>query len=224
MAVRLQLSCGLRGSCKSARQGLDFPASEPDAIGTPRPCLPPDIVRLIDAIMRAAERAERAEMLRAMSGDDLGLTLRDAADVGGLLDARCLLAAGADAGSVNGWALYNACLGDHIQVADVLLDSVGTLTREHRNIALIRAAYRGHTACCALMLDCGADINSRPYGADALWYAAWHGHPGTVAVLLDRGADALSEEAMEYAVDCHHHAVVALLLARRRGRARGAAH
>jgi hypothetical protein len=49
MANDLQLSCGLRGSCKSARQGLGFPASEPDAPGTPRPYLPPDIVRLIDA-------------------------------------------------------------------------------------------------------------------------------------------------------------------------------
>jgi ankyrin repeat protein len=174
-------------------------------------------VRLIDAIMRAAERAERAEMLRAMSGGDLGLTLRDAADAGGLLDARSLLPAGADAGSVNGWALYNACLGDHIQVADVLLDSVGTLTREHRNIALIRAAYRGHTACCALMLDRGADINSRPYGVDALCSAAQHGHLETVALLLDRGADAGSAQALQLATEHGQDAVVALLLARRGG-------
>jgi hypothetical protein len=68
-----QLSCGLRGSCKSSRQGLGFPASEADALGTPRPYLPPDIVRLIDAMLRAAERAE---MLRAMNGGNLGVTLR----------------------------------------------------------------------------------------------------------------------------------------------------
>ena len=72
MAARLQLSCGLRGSCKSARQGLGFPASDADAKGTPRPYLPPDIVRLIDAIMRAAERAE---MLRTMHGGNFGRTL-----------------------------------------------------------------------------------------------------------------------------------------------------
>jgi len=105
MANRLQLSCGLRGCCKSARQGLGFPASKPDAIGTPRPYLPPDILRLIDAIMRAAERAE---ILRAMNGGDLGMTLRDASRAGGLLDVRFLLAAGAKRGHCTGHVLMQS--------------------------------------------------------------------------------------------------------------------
>jgi len=214
MADQPQLSCGLRGSCKSARQGLGFPASEPDAIGTPRPYLPPDIVRLIDAMLRAAERAE---MLLAMNGGNLGSTLWDAAREGGLLDVRFLLAAGVDAGSVNGWALHGACLGGHLAVAEALLDAGGTLTPEHRNLALIRAAYRGHTACCALMLDRGADINSRPYGVDALCSAAQHGHRETVALLLDRGADAGSAQALQLATEHGQDAVVALLLALRGG-------
>jgi len=212
MADARQLSCGLRGSCKSARQGLGFPASEPDAIGTPRPYLPPDILRLIDAIMRTSERAE---MLRAMNGGDLDRTLWDAADAGGLLDARFLLAAGADAGARHGWALYSACFGGHLQVAEALLDAGGTLNAEHRNVALIRAAYRGHTACCELMLDRGADIHHRGPMRDALCCAAQHGHLETVAFLLDRGADAWSQRALEFATNNRYHAVIALLLARR---------
>jgi len=169
MADARQLSCGLRGSCKSARQGLGIPASEPDAIGTPRPYLPPDIVRFIDAIMRTAERAE---MLRAMTGGDLGMTLLDAARAGGLLDVRFLLAAGADAGAVNGWALYAACMCGHLAVAEALLNAGGTLTPLHCNEALLRAAYHGRTACCELMLDHGADIHhSRDYGVDTLCQA-----------------------------------------------------
>jgi len=181
MAVRLQLSCGLRGSCKSARQGLDFPASEPDAIGTPRPCLPPDIVRLIDAIMRAAERAE---MLRAMNGGDLGRTLRDAANAGGLLDVRFLLAAGVDAGAVYDRALYAACNGGHLQVAEALLNAGGTLTPLQHNVALRCAARDGRTACCELLLDRGADIHSRfIHGAARSLNAAT---PSGERTLLDR--------------------------------------
>jgi len=216
MADARQLSCGLRGSCKSARQGLGFPASEVSGRTRrkPRPFLPPEIVRLIDAIMRAAERAE---MLRAMNGGDLGKTMWDAALAGGLLDARFLLLSGADAGARHGWALYAACNGGHLQVTEALLDAGGTLTPRHRNHALHFAALYGRTACCALMLDRGADINSRPYGIDALCSAAQHGHRETVALLLVRGADAWSEDALQRATDGHHHEVVALLLARRGG-------
>jgi len=173
MADARQLSCGLRGSCKSSRRGLGFPASEPDAIGTPRPYLPPELVRLIDEPLRAAERAE---MLLAMNGGDLGMTLCDAARAGGLLDVRFLLAAGADAGAVYGDALYHACIGGHPLVAEALLDAGGTLTPHHRNVALLHAASRGHTACCKLLLDRGADIHYRDREGDALCWAARYSH------------------------------------------------
>jgi len=206
------LGSGLAGSCKSARQGLGFPASEAGAPGTPRPYLPPDILRLIDALARAKERAER---LLAMNGGDLGMTLRDAARAGGVLDVRFLLAAGADAGAQDGWTLYYACRSGHLQLAEALLDAVGTLTQHHRSGALFGAAMWGQTACCQLMLERGADIH---YGEDvALCAAAGQGHLETVAFLLDQGADAWSERALQIATDAHHDAVVALLLARRGG-------
>jgi len=211
---RPPLSCGLRGSCKSARQGLGFPASEPDAIGTPRPYLPPDIVRLIDKCLRAVERAE---MLSAMRGGDLGRTLEDAARAGGLLNVRFLLATGADAGAENGHALCWAVISGHLAVAEALLDAGGTLTPVHRNIALRCAASNGRTTCCELLLDRGAYIhNHGTMGYDALSCAARNGNHETVAFLLDRGADALSA-AMQLAAAGHHEAVVALLRARREG-------
>jgi len=190
------------------------PASEPDALGTPRPYLPPDIVRLIDEPLRAAERAE---ILRAMNGGDLGMTLCDAALARGLRDVLFLLAAGADAGTEDGWALYNACVGGHLLVAEALLDAGGTLTPRHRNDVLLGAAYIGRTVFCELLLDRGADIHFRPDGDDALSEAALQGHLETVAFLLDRGADAWSARAMQNATDHHHDAVIALLLAWRGG-------
>jgi len=91
------LSSGLAGSCKSAWQGLGFPASEPGAEGTPRPYLPPDILRLIDAFARVWAR--EAWLRRGHQGGNLDLTMRLAASAGGLKDVRFLLAAGADAGA-----------------------------------------------------------------------------------------------------------------------------
>jgi len=182
----------------------------------PRPYLPPDIVRLIDGPLRAAERAE---ILRAMNGRDINRTLCDAALAGGMLDVRFLLAAGADAGAGYGNALFLACFGGHLLVAEALLDASGTLPPGDRNVALLNAAHGGSTACCELMLDRGADVHFRLYGIDALSEAAYNGHLDTVAFLLDHGADARSAQSMQAATDRGHAAVVALLLARRGGAA-----
>jgi len=93
----LMLSCGLRGSCKSARYGLGFPAG---ATGrrTPRPFLPPDLVRVIDTMLR---RMEREEILLSMHEGNVDRTLIDAARANGLLDVRFLLSRGADAAYVH---------------------------------------------------------------------------------------------------------------------------
>ena len=152
-----------------------------------------------------------------MNGGNLGRTLRNAARAGGLRDTRFLLAAGADAGAFYGNALYSACKGGHLQVAEALLDAGGTLTVWHRNEALSHAASRGRTACCELLLDRGADIHHGGGFGETLCWAASHGHLETVAFLLNRGADAWSEPAMRCATEEHHDAVVALLLARRGG-------
>jgi len=211
MAEARQLSCGMSGSCKSAKLGLGFPASEASG-RTPRPYLPPELVRLIDAFVRAMEREA---ILRAMNAGNLCRTLRDAAGAGGLLDVRFLLAAGVDAGADDGEVLYFACRGGHLQVAEALLDAGGALTPLHRTDALWNSAMYGYTACCELLLDRGADIHHD--GEDVLRVAAFYGHLETVTFLLDRGADAWSEKALMWANTRHYDAIVALLLARRGG-------
>ena len=79
MEYRRPLRSGLAGCCKTARLGGGMPASEGrsrSGVITPRPWLPPDILRLIDAMARRLECEER---LREMNGGVLGQTLLDAA-------------------------------------------------------------------------------------------------------------------------------------------------
>jgi len=179
-------------------------------IGTPRPFLPPDVVRHIDSIARAIERTER---LCSMNEGNLGVTLLHAAGSGGLQDVRFLLAAGADAGAERGYALYNACFGGHLQVAEALINAGGTLTPELHNIGLLPAAAGGSVACCQLLLERGADVR---FGNDsAVAQAARYGRLETVAFLLDHGADAWSADALRLATEHKYEAVVALLMARR---------
>ena len=187
------LSCGLRGTCKSALQGMCFPASEADAEGTPRPELPADIVRLIDATLRSGEREER---LRAMHRGDLWETLHKAAGAGGLHDVRFLIAAGAYDGATDGLVVAAACRHGHRQVAEVLLDASRSFRPLDLEAALFDAAYGGHTACCKMVLERGADIHVS-YDAP-LRFASSRGHLETVSFLLSRGANvkALSEQAM----------------------------
>ena len=90
-------------------------------------------------------------------------------------------------------------LDGHLAVAEALLESGAAFSQVCLNSALWHAAYHGHTACCELLLDHGADVH---YNQDhSLCYAARHGHLQTAALLLDRGANAWSERAMQYATD-----------------------
>ena len=168
-------------------------------------------MRIIDAIARKMEREER---LLAMYGGALNETLAEAAGLaGGVQDVRFLLASGADATARHGWALRYACINGHLAVAEALLESGAAFTQDCLNLSLWQAAGGGHTACCVLMLDHGADVH---YLEDLpLRWAAQNGRLQTVALLLDRGADAWSERAMHRATVNHRDAVVALLLERR---------
>ena len=209
MAARIVLSGGFAGCCKEARTGCGLPSFAGSASSPPRPGLPPDIVRLIDALVR---RLEREETLRAMNGGVLGATLVEAARAGGLRDVCFLLTAGADIEHVHegrtalAWAAWRG----HLAVVTVLLD-VGAGRRDE---ALLWAAYSGRTPVVALLLDRGADIH---YQWDSsLQIAAMSGHLEPVALLLDRGADVNTDNglALRRARERGHEAVVALLLAR----------
>jgi len=209
--VRYIVFTGLGGCCKSARDGLGLPASEVD--GVLRPWLMNDCVRVIDAFVRPT-REEKERVMLSMHGDDRNQMLFAAAALGCLRDTRFLLAAGADKHADGGRVLVQACWKGNLQVVEAIFEHRGAFSRYQINEALVSAADRGRTACCAFLLDHGASIH---YGDDApLYHAAWNGQAQTVTLLLSRGADAWSEQAMELASTRHQDAIVALLLAWRR--------
>ena len=210
MDERRPLSSGLAGCCKSARLGGGLPESQSDSGGlTPRPWLPPDMLRLVDVLARRLEREER---LRAMYGGELCRTLISAARAGGLRDVRFLLAAGADANFRNGTPLNVAAGGGHVAVMAALLSAGACGVDE----ALICAATYNQVPAAALLLARGANIH---HGDNlALRWAAGNGHFDMVAFLLDNGADLDAEngDALRRAQQNSHAAVVALLLERAR--------
>ena len=217
---------GFSSACKQAREGGGLPgycgrASRGRAL---RPFLPPDIIRLIDALVR---RLEHEDTLLHMNGGVLGTTLCEAARAGGILDVRFLLARGADLEArtvlldeyevgFNWTALNWAAESGRLAVCRHLLDRGAA----EKDAALVNAASNGHAPVVALLLDRGADIHTReeaPLGS-----AAQEGHAETVALLLDRGADIhVDNDAPLYvAAQNGHTETVRLLLDR--GAERGA--
>ena len=184
---------GFSSACKQAREGGGLPGYEGRASRgrALRPFLPPDIIRLIDALVRRLEHEDR---LLAMNGGNLGATLCEAAHAGGLRDVRLLLARGADVEAATVFVasdgrhldwnslLWSADAG-HVAVASVLLDAGAG----ESNPALQNASFNGHTPVVALLLDRGADVSFD--NDESLIVAAQNGHLATVALLLDRGAD-----------------------------------
>ena len=219
---------GFSKVCKQAREGGGLPGSAqelrcvtPDGCLTffpRRPFLPPDIVRLIDALVR---RLEHEDTLLSMNGGDLGATLCEAANEGSVRDVRFLLARGANGehmttftdenGTRLAWtALSWAAHGGHVAVCMALLDA-GAGESE---VALNIACHVGHTPVVALLLDHGADVHHK--NDTPLINAAQDGHLTTVTLLLDRGADVHAQEgrSLRLAAQAGHLETVRLLLDR----------
>ena len=126
---------GFSKACKQAREGGGLPGSQlvmrevladGCVVFVPRRrWLPPDIIRLIDALVR---RLEHEDTLLSMNGGDLGTTLCEAAAAGGILDVRFLLARGAD-----------------VEATTVYVNEVGN---EYAWSALVWAGSAGHLAVC----------------------------------------------------------------------------
>ena len=210
---------GFSKACKQAREGGGLPgyggrASCGRAL---RPFLPPDIVRLIDALVR---RLEHEDTLLAMNGGVLDATLCQASGAGGLRDVRFLLARGADVESTTIFlyegqrlsmsALEWSAFHGHLAVVTALLDAGAV----QKDLALAVASLAARAPVVALLLDCGADIH---YHADvALYISCWKGHVAIATLLLDRGADmhAQGDLALGTAVLNGHLEVVRLLLDR----------
>ena len=215
---------GFSSACKQAREGGGLPGDERGTARgrSPRPWLPPEIVRLIDALVR---RLEHEDTLLSMNGGGLGTTLCQAATAGGLRDVRFLLARGADVHHMTvylhnveeegdadaDWtALRWAAKAGRLDVCAALLDAGAA----ELDLALFCASYEGHTPVVALLLDRGADVHFDE--DDALVTACFRGHLATATLLLDRGADvhAQDDEPLTLAAEEGHLETVRLLLDR----------
>jgi ankyrin repeat protein len=207
--AEMRFCVGFSSACKQAREGGGLPGYEGQQVL--RPFLPPDLVRLIDALVR---RLAHEDTLLCMNEGDLASTLCEAAAAGGLLDVRCLLAWGAD---VDAWTVYTHADGDeelwtplewavdagHLAVCDALVDA-GALEIDW---ALYCASYSGHTAIVAMLLEKGAEIHDDE---------AQKGHLATATLLLDRGADVHARDGgpLIMASQAGHLEMIQLLLDR----------
>ena len=99
--------------------------------------------------------------------------------------------------------VYNYATRDDIDNLRLALDygnnSINWYRDEQGYTALHIAAQKGHTACIGVLLNRGADIESKENQGDtALHIAAQEGHTTCIGVLLDRGADIESKENQGY--------------------------
>jgi hypothetical protein len=114
--------------------------------------------------------------------------LMRAAESGNAGLVKLLISKGADVNARNiydGTALKYAAQNGHTEVVKQLLLYEGADV----NLALISAADGGHAEIVKLLLDKGADVNTRYADWTPLRHAARKGHASVAKMLLDRGAD-----------------------------------
>ena len=131
---------GFSSACRQAREGGGLPGCEPGltaehCIVPRRGWLPPEIVRLIDALVR---RLEHEDMLLRMNGGVLGVTLCEASAAGGLRDVHFLLARGPD-----------------LEATTAYVSEEGR-GHAYQRTPLVWAADAGHLAVCISLLNAGA--------------------------------------------------------------------
>ena len=110
---------------------------------------------------------------------------------------------------------------DNLRLAlDYGNNSIHWYSNENGLTALIVAAHQGHTACIYVLLDRGANIESKDnLGFTALLVAAYRGHNECIGGLLDRGADIesktdLGKTALLVATQQGHTECIGVLLDR----------
>jgi hypothetical protein len=192
MGDRWPLGSRFQDCCRTTREGGGLPEGPGIPAGITH-----DLVLQFDL---PARRMEREERLLAMHGGDVNETLRDICVEGGGMNARFLLAHGADANFLRGEddvpvLLWAAAYG-HLSVVEALLDAgAGQL-----EWALVWAVGEGGpTDVAALLLDRGANVHFEDDWA--LKVAAGGGFLDSARLLLQRGAnvtDRILADAVEY--------------------------
>ena len=219
------LSCGLRGSCKAARLGYGFPASEPVSLllqclpaalasavdtvfqsvcrpftGAPRPRLPDDIVRRIDEILRAPEREKRARFFWQQGPCYLSRKLWAAAEAGAPKDVRALLRLGATDGR------------EDIAYTDEGYRHV----YKSGGMAMRAAIERGDVRIVEALLEADASWGPLASRGEVLCRAALLGNVAICALALRHGADVNCDngKALGWAVQGSSVETVAFLIDR----------
>ncbi len=121
--------------------------------------------------------------------------------------------------------LHMACENNSTNVVELLTKEHNSKPSNYINFddknkstPLHYASNRGHAEVVRLLLEKGAQIDSKEYsGNDALCYASYKGHIDVVRLLLEKGAkisqqDNQGETALHFAVDKGHTEVVRLLI------------
>ena len=211
---RRPLGSCLQDTCRQTRYGGGLPEDEEGAIPAG---ITHDLVLQFDLPARKMEREER---LLGMSRGNLGQTLCNVVEAGGVKDTRFLLSRGADVNYVDEvWcSLEFAAEQGSVELVTLLLDA-GATALEH---ALIRAAEYGHRPVVELLLERQAEQGAEPVFSRAFYLAAHFGHAETVRVLLENGADEnmfipgyndlADREILEFAVGMTRTEVVRVLL------------
>ena len=96
---------------------------------------------------------------------------------------------------------------------------LNNMTNFRQNKLLLEAAYQGRCACLKILIEEGADVNTKDEDQDTpLILAACNGFDKVVALLIEKGADvnainSFGSSALMYACDGNFDEVVRLLLA-----------
>jgi ankyrin repeat protein len=142
--------------------------------------------------------------------------LQLAAELGYTAAAEALLAGGADVNSRKGYrgltALALAAQGGHLDTAKLLVAKGADVKKDVG--VLHRAAFAGHRAVVAFLLDRGAEVDAFLAKGDDLYGDAFRHQPSVLTYFADKGTSKAGGTALQAAVAGGKVAVAELLLER----------
>ena len=114
--------------------------------------------------------------------------------------------------------LHLAILGNHLPIAERLLQFKAQLDDTSIMTLLFNAARKGHTETTQLLLEHGMEVTQKPNSAKALLFALQNKHVDVALMLINAGIcsnvrdDDTHQSSLYYAVACGNHFIVDKLL------------